>query len=44
MLLKFAFPVVLSEAFFGLPIGGLQITELQALNRVLEKLCSHPPR
>ena len=44
MLLKFAFPVVLSGAFFGLPIGGLQITDLQALNRELGRLCSHPPR
>jgi hypothetical protein len=44
MLLKFAFPVVLSGAFFGLPIAGLPITELQALNRELGRLCSQPPR
>ena len=44
MLLKFAFPVVLSGAFFGLPIAGLPMTELHALNRELGKLCSEPPR
>ena len=44
MLLEFAFPVVLSGAFFRLAIGGLQITELQALNRELGRLCSQPPR
>ncbi|ABI47335.1 hypothetical protein [Synechococcus sp. CC9311] len=44
MLLKFAFPVVLSGAFFALPIAGLPMTELQALNRELGRLCSEPPR
>ena len=44
MLLKFAFPVVLSGAIFGLPIAGLPMTELQALNRELWRLCSEPPR
>jgi hypothetical protein len=44
MLLKFAFPVVLSGAIFGLPIAGLPMTELQALNRELGRLCSEPPR
>ncbi|NCG15520.1 MAG: hypothetical protein GWP23_00880 [Synechococcales cyanobacterium H12SWP_bin.12] len=44
MLLKFAFPVVLSGAFFGLPIAGLPMIELQALNRELGRLCRQPPR
>ena len=44
MLLKFAFPVVLSGAIFCLPIAGLPMTELQALNRELGRLCSEPPR
>ncbi len=44
MLLKFAFPAVLSGAFLGLPIAVLPMTELQALNRELGRLCSQPPR
>lgn len=44
MLIKFAFLDFLSRAFFGLPIAGLPVTKLQALNRELGRLCSQPPR
>ena len=44
MLLKFAFLAFLSRDFFGLPIAGLPVTKLQALNRELGRLCSQPPR
>ena len=44
MLLKFGFPVALSGTFFRLPIAGLPMAELQALNRELRRVCSQPPR
>ncbi len=44
MLLKITFPVLLSGAFFGLPIARLPMSELQALNRELGRLCNQPPR
>ena len=31
-------------SLFGVPMGNLQLAQMQALNRELGKLCSDPPR
>lgn len=36
--------VLFSLSLFGVPMSGLHLSQMQALNRELGKLCSDPPR
>ena len=36
--------VLFSLTLLGLPMSGLQLTQMQALNRELGKLCNDPPQ
>jgi len=36
--------LLFSLALFGVPMSGLQLAQMQALNRELGKLCNDPPR
>ena len=37
-------PLLIGGALLTLPVAGLPMTELQALNRELGRLCNDPPR
>lgn len=37
-------PLALGSVLMALPVSGLPMGELQALNRELGRLCSDPPR
>lgn len=36
--------LLFSLSLFGMPMSGLHLSQMQALNRELGKLCSDPPR
>ncbi|MFM7314788.1 MAG: hypothetical protein ACKO0M_16775 [Cyanobium sp.] len=36
--------LLFSLSLFGMPMSGLQLAQMQALNRELGKLCSDPPK
>ena len=36
--------LLFSLSLFGMPMNGLQLSQMQALNRELGKLCNDPPR
>ena len=36
--------LLFSLSLFGVPMSGLHLNQMQALNRELGKLCSDPPR
>lgn len=36
--------LLFSLSLFGLPMSGLHLAQMQALNRELGKLCNDPPR
>ena len=36
--------LLFSLSLFGMPMSGLQLTQMQALNRELGKLCNDPPQ
>lgn len=36
--------LLFSLSLFGVPMSGLQLSQMQALNRELGKLCNDPPR
>jgi len=41
---RFFAPLLLGGVLFGMPIAGLPLGELQALNAELGRLCRRPPR
>jgi hypothetical protein len=36
--------LLFSLSLFGMPMSGMHLSQMQALNRELGKLCSDPPR